>query len=365
MTVPADSNQFDPWLAPEVLTPSQRGDSRISSLRIAAVENVEPLDRQFGVQPKKTVPEALYDTLLGQPDPSITEIAAAGGDPAAVPAMRTYAILDAAKVMNLPELLAASELKHHCLFKGQSFDELKNVAPWIAQLEKGNEFTRRLFTGPKGINGLWDKEPGIYIRSRASLEDMQRHFRRFTRILDENGSWFYFRFWEAGYAESYFTALGAHPEKLRAWLTTESGKSLVIGIASHNTFTTFSHHPDMLLPARQNRPFRYEGPERAAHIQVKRHEFLSKLCRHLCAISAGFDGMERQRQRQLADSFVQSAAQFGLKIERAVADFSTASILLGHRLEKDKECLHILNSDIHQLDKGRKLLAAIRNRRKS
>lgn len=366
MTVPIDSNnQFDPWLTPEIEPPSQSDDSHGSPLRITTVRNVEPLDRQFGMQPKKTVPETLYDTLLGQPDPSETEIAAAGGDPAAVPPMRTYAVLDAAKVMNLPELLAASALKHHCLFKGKSCDELKNVAPWIVQLENGNDFTRRLFTGPKGINGLWDKEPGIYIRSRASLEDMRKHFRKFTRVTDENGNWFYFRFWEAGYADSYFETLGAYPERLRAWLMTESGKALDISIASRKAFTTFSYHPDMPLPGRQNSAFRYESPERAAHIQVKRHEFVGKLCRHLCSISARFDDMDTQRQRQLAANFVHFAAQFGMKIERSVADFAAASILLGQRLEKDMECLPILKSDIHQLDKGKKLLAIMRNRRKS
>lgn len=75
--------------------------------------------------------------------------------------------------------------------------------------------------------------------------------------------------------------------------------------------------------------------------------------------------MDTQRQRQLAANFVQFAAQFGMKIERSVADFAAASILLGQRLEKDMECLPILKSDIHQLDKGKKLLAIMRNRRKS
>jgi len=44
---------------------------------------------------------------------------------------------------------------------------------------------------------MWDKEPGIYMRSRGSLEDMWKHFRKFTKVQDETGKWFYFRFWEA------------------------------------------------------------------------------------------------------------------------------------------------------------------------
>lgn len=169
-----------------------------SCLQVEVIENVEPLDRQFGVLPKKTVPNALHDVLFGQPAPNEAEIAAA------VPAMLTFAILDATKVVNLPELLSASGLEHGCLFKDKSYDELKNVAPWVVRLEENNDFTRRLFTGPDGINGLWDKEPGIYVRSRETLDDMWRHFRRFTRVQDENGKWFYFRFWEARAATDTF-----------------------------------------------------------------------------------------------------------------------------------------------------------------
>lgn len=368
MTVPTDSNKhFDPWQVPDggYLSEDDVRHARQSPLRVTTIKNVEPLDQQFGVQPKKTVPEVLYDTLFGQPEPSDAEIAAVDGDPAAVPAMQTYAVLDAAKVMNLPELLGASGLEHRCLFKGKSYDELKNVAPWIVRLEDGNDFTRRLFTGPKGINGLWDKEPGIYARSRGSLEDMWKHFRKFTRVSDENGNWFYFRFWEAGYAESYFAALGTFPEKMRAWLTTESDRFLGIGIGSHDGFTTFAYRSDMLLPIRQNRTFQYEDPERAAHVQAKRREFIGKLCRHLSMTSTKFADLDTQRQEQLGWHFVQSAAQFGMKIEQSVADFAAASVLAGQPLEKDMECLHIMKSDIHQLDKGTKLLTIVRNRRKS
>ena len=194
------SDQFDPWQVPEG---GFRGnaDNRAagrSCLQVEVIENVEPLDLQFGVLPKKAVPDALHDVLFGQPAINEVENTVAGGDRAAIYPMQLYAILDAAKVENLPELLETSRLEHRCLVKGDTYDELKNVAPWIVRLEDGNDFTRRLFTGPDGINGLWDKEPGIYVRSRGSLDEMWPHFRKFTRVRDENGKWFYFAFWEPG-----------------------------------------------------------------------------------------------------------------------------------------------------------------------
>ncbi|RCW77727.1 DUF4123 domain-containing protein, partial [Paracoccus lutimaris] len=40
--------------------------------------------------------------------------------------------------------------------------------------------------------------PGIYVRAHGTLDDMWRHFRKFTRVQDESGKWYYFRFWEQG-----------------------------------------------------------------------------------------------------------------------------------------------------------------------
>ncbi len=74
--------------------------------------------------------------------------------------MLTYAILDAAKITNLPELLEASPLEHRCLFKGSAYDALKDAAPWVVRLENGNSFTRNLFTRSSAPwHQWWDSEP--------------------------------------------------------------------------------------------------------------------------------------------------------------------------------------------------------------
>lgn len=199
----------DPWLIsqdrPTGMTP--KAGHRSDSLKVEIIEGIEPLDAQIGVFPKKTVPAALYDALFGQLAPTAAEAEAAGGEPSAVQPIKTYAILDAAKITNLPELLEDSGLEHRCLFKGTAYDDLKNVAPWLVRLEEGNTFTRNLFTRSDAPWHLWDNEPGIYARSRGSLDDMWKHFRKFTKIQDETGKWFYFRFWEPRAAHRTFDAL--------------------------------------------------------------------------------------------------------------------------------------------------------------
>ena len=167
-------------------------------LHIEEVEGVEPLDSQFGVHPPKTVPDALYEPLFGQPDPTPAEEAQYGSADK-VPSLHTYAILDAAKVVNFVEMLEASGLEHRCLFKGDAAEEMRDVAPYVVQLEEGNDFTRNLFSKDPEQEVpwfMWDREPGIYIRSRGSLDDMRKHFRKFTKVQDENRKWYYQRLYD-------------------------------------------------------------------------------------------------------------------------------------------------------------------------
>jgi len=84
------------------------------------------------------------------------------------------------------------------------------VAPYVVQLEEDVDFTRNLFSHDPEQEVpwfMWNKEPGIYVRSRGSLDDMWKHFRKFTKVQDENGKWFYFRFWEARVFSKYFKAV--------------------------------------------------------------------------------------------------------------------------------------------------------------
>jgi len=124
----------------------------------------------------------LEDELFGQPDPDTP--------------FNTFAVLDAANVANLPELLATSGLEHHCLFIGDALDEMAEVAPWVVQLEPDHRLTRNLFTEGRAAWQLWDKNPGMILRAPRSCEDMKKHLRKFLKVQDDGGKWFYFRFWE-------------------------------------------------------------------------------------------------------------------------------------------------------------------------
>ncbi|RCK51700.1 hypothetical protein TH25_08465 [Thalassospira profundimaris] len=189
-------------------------DALEDHLTVEEIKGVEPLDLQFGIHPGKTVPDALMEPIFGQPEPTEAENAQYAGTKT-VPSLKTYAILDSAKIPYiLTSLLESSDLRYQSLFQGKTQEELEEHAPYLVELKPESGFTKQLFTGLKGVNGLWEKELGIFIRSRTNFDDIRRHFRKFTRVQDKDGKWFYFRFWEAKFFIDYVLSLQPDKQKI-------------------------------------------------------------------------------------------------------------------------------------------------------
>ncbi|MDO5606775.1 MAG: DUF4123 domain-containing protein [Paracoccus sp. (in: a-proteobacteria)] len=185
-------------------------------LSFETIENAEALPPQIGVTAPRSVPDALYARLFGQPAPAADDLTHPAGTRVPLPLMQTYALLDAAKVANLAEMIACSGLEHRCLFTGATAGELSDVAPWLVRLEAESRFTRRLFTAGRMPGALWDKRPGVFLRSRAGFQPLWAYLRKFTRVRDETGKWFYFRFWEpafAAVAQEIISQAGAGPAR--------------------------------------------------------------------------------------------------------------------------------------------------------
>ncbi len=161
-------------------------EGEVFSLDLLRLHDLDPLGPQIGIWPKQSVIPALQEALFGLAPPGAEDAAPLG----------SYAILDAAKLANLPETLDSSGLRHRCLFKGAALRDWGHVAPWLVALEPGHRLTRHLFTGGDSGLGLWELAAAMYLRSGARLDELWRHLRKFTRIEDADGRWIYFRFWE-------------------------------------------------------------------------------------------------------------------------------------------------------------------------
>ncbi|RAU17535.1 hypothetical protein DN062_12655 [Nitrincola tibetensis] len=162
------------------------------------LSDISPLGLQEGVLDKLSVPESLRPYLFAEMESSFVDITRYRKDEQ-IPPMRTYAILDAARVPLLLDRLESSDLDYQCLFKGEAEQSLKSAAPYLVELHEDNRFTRQLFSVTGMASDLWDKYPGVYVRSRALIDELANHFRRFTKVKNEEGKWLFFRFWESNF----------------------------------------------------------------------------------------------------------------------------------------------------------------------
>lgn len=130
------------------------------------------------------VPAALAAPLFGAPE-----------------AAHSYALIDAARVPGLPEVLETSRLDHACLFLGED-----GAAPWLVRLAPEGKFTRNLFRQSGRSWHLWGRDSFILLRSAAGVAELVAHFRRFTKVRDRRGRMVFFRFWDPLVIALYATA---------------------------------------------------------------------------------------------------------------------------------------------------------------
>lgn len=200
------------WLAPsEHSLPENASFSRYLETRL--IDGVIPPDERPGAG-ATSIHEALREVLFDTPD-------AADGAP-----LYSYALLDAARIPGLPELLETTRLGHRCLFHGD--DEVRQAAPWLVQLQEDDKFTRNLFRQSNKAWHLWGRDCGIFLRSTASLDELVAHLRRFTKIRDQRERWLFFRFWDPLVASFYFPAIAGNEQRIAAFFRLHSGAAMQI-----------------------------------------------------------------------------------------------------------------------------------------
>lgn len=150
------------------------------------------------------LPSQLGELLFGQNDDSAERL-------------RTFLLVDPTlrrDVRGVFDLDDDLDVPARCLFQGEAAETLKESAPYIVDLSlsapdgKVSRFHSDFF------RHHWGKGTGIIIRSQASMDDLWRHFRKFTRLLvAEDRHWVFFRFWDPRIALSYFTGIRDWPDR--------------------------------------------------------------------------------------------------------------------------------------------------------
>ncbi|XXX72634.1 DUF4123 domain-containing protein [Sorangium sp. So ce134] len=99
-----------------------------------------------------------------------------------------YALVDGASDRRIHGLVTRSRLERCCLFEGNLPRELAEAAPYLARLDRAAPLARDL------VRLGWGEGWGVFVVSRAGLEALRRHLRRFLRVVDHRGRRLVFRF---------------------------------------------------------------------------------------------------------------------------------------------------------------------------
>ena len=222
--------------------PKENFASKTNYLLCHQINNVKLLDRQFGRHPQIFAPDEIFKLLFPNTPtpPNMTQLGwsenhqepvfpspvwdentlkkdiALFGEP--LPELKCYFILDA----NKHKLLEPESF--HCrienLFQGEFAEITKEIGPYLVEVipypdYKAESELMGLFSDEGAMTRFnWHEELGIFIHSRYDFDTVLHHLRHFPVMKDENGKWFFFRFYDPKVLRNYLDVIATSPEKL-------------------------------------------------------------------------------------------------------------------------------------------------------
>ena len=222
--------------------PKENFASETNYLLCHQINNVELLDRQFGRHPQIFAPDEIFKLLFPNTPipPDMTQLGWSEnhqepvfpspvwdentlkkditlfGEP--LPELKCYFILDA----NKHKLLEPESF--HCrienLFQGEFAEITKEIGPYLVEVIPSPDYKAEselmgLFSDEGAMTRFnWHEELGIFIHSRYDFDTVLHHLRHFPVMKDENGKWFFFRFYDPKVLRNYLDVIATSPEKL-------------------------------------------------------------------------------------------------------------------------------------------------------
>ena len=238
--------------------PKENFASETNYLLCHQINHVELLDRQFGRHPQIFAPDEIFKLLFPNTPipPDMTQLGwsenhqepvfpspvwdentlkkdiALFGEP--LPELKCYFILDA----NKHKLLEPESF--HCrienLFQGEFAEITKEIGPYLVEVipypdYKAESELMGLFSDEGAMTRFnWHDELGIFIHSRYDFDTVLHHLRHFPVMKDENGKWFFFRFYDPKVLSNYLDVIATSPEKLNKFFGYE--KRIIHAFAS-------------------------------------------------------------------------------------------------------------------------------------
>jgi len=114
---------------------------------------------------------------------------------------RLFALLDAARHDSIFPAVMGADCLMACLYRDVP-DELARVAPYLVEIQPKSAFADWLFQ-------RWGDQWGILLATRARLDELYRHFRRFLIVKDPEGRRLYFRYYDPRVLRTYLPTCNA------------------------------------------------------------------------------------------------------------------------------------------------------------
>lgn len=114
---------------------------------------------------------------------------------------RIFALLDAARHDSIFPAVMGADCLIACLYRDVP-DALVRVAPYLVEIQPKSAFADWLFR-------RWGDHWGILLATRARLDELYRHFRRFLIVKDPAGRRLYFRYYDPRVLRSYLPTCNA------------------------------------------------------------------------------------------------------------------------------------------------------------
>ncbi len=323
----------------EIRRPPEEVKKEEPYLNIIQLDNVTPLDAQLNTWPQLTVPPSLTSVLFGT-DKSL----------------KSYAVVDAAKLQWGHSEIDNCGMPFRCLFKGNAAEELKDSTPYLIELEQESDFTRKLFTYnpmmPEEMTSahMWHKAAAIFICSTASLEVLWHHLRHFTQLQDEAGERYFFRFYEPLWIADLLKAMGSERaahffsdviERIIA--VSPKGPQVAIELLKENI--------------KNKRSLKFDAEFREGLALVKTKEFTQRLSELLAAMLPDFAQLSHEQQSDHVEQSMALAQHHGFHIEKSVGYFSAAAWLksLSNESWFEKQCQQLSQLNLTESDRAKAL----------
>lgn len=184
---------------------------------------------------------------------------------------RTYLLVDATLRTDVKGVfdLDVVEVPIACLFNGKAAEDQATVAPYLIDLTLTNDASPRFHRD--FFANHWGRGTGIFLRSTAPLDEMKRHFRRFTKLQREGDSrWHFFRFWDPAIASVYFRTIQCDPLRIAQWFGHDLIDSYIVEENAGRSASLFKNAagpgntrlPPVILTDRELAPFRLTALDR-------------------------------------------------------------------------------------------------------